>query len=92
MGSSGQITEASSGGSKGKHLHVLGSVSAIKLSKHAIFKALGFHLPHGLVEWIGLIPKEIQTDSSLVRSGISIIQDRLHSLPFRGSLQSPERL
>lgn len=67
----GGILRINHGGQLWRHLHLLGAVSAIKLSRHAIFKALGFPLPHGLVEWIGPIPKETQADSSLVRSGIN---------------------
>lgn len=60
--------------------------SRIKLSKRDIFQSPGFHLPFGLVEWIGPVPKEIQVDSSLAWTGISVRGARLHLLPFGGCL------
>lgn len=65
--------------------HVQYPVSRIKLSKRATFQIPGFHLPFGLVEWIGPIPKEIQADSSLAWAGISV-RGRIHLLPFGGCL------
>lgn len=47
-------------------------VSRIKLSKRVAFQSPGFHLPFGLVEWIGPIPEETQADSSLAWAGINI--------------------
>lgn len=56
-------------------------VSRIKLCKRVSFQSPGFHLPFGLVERIGLTPKEIQADSSLAQAGVNVTTG-LHLLPF----------